>query len=296
MHACGEASDLAMRACVNAGARFVVSPCCVGKLSAKSLDNYTFNATGANCSRISYPRSKAVAAVLDTAAYDSVACAGEFAEKDQLTGARGALRRVCKSWLEHDRQLWAEEQGYTCHVCRMVPEAASPKNHILCGWPSARPPPRDVAALLATEAVDGTLTDAAALLAPTGAPGADGAAGAAGAAGGARAVAEGAGAGAGAGAAAAAGAVEDAAAAEERVGAALAASEWEPEELAEVREPRTLSLVLTLTLTLRVGARRCVLSPNPHPNPNPNPNPNPDPNPNRTRTVTRTLTSFTPLP
>ena len=76
LHACGEASDLAMRACVNAGARFVVSPCCVGKLSAKSLDNYTFNATGANCSRISYPRSKAVAAVLDTAAYDSVACAG----------------------------------------------------------------------------------------------------------------------------------------------------------------------------------------------------------------------------
>lgn len=37
-----------------------------GKLSGSSLDNYTFNATGGNCSRISYPRSKAVAAVLDT--------------------------------------------------------------------------------------------------------------------------------------------------------------------------------------------------------------------------------------
>jgi hypothetical protein len=47
------------------GARFVVSPCCVGKLSGSSLDNYTFNATGGNASRISYPRSKAVAALLD---------------------------------------------------------------------------------------------------------------------------------------------------------------------------------------------------------------------------------------
>ena len=149
---------------------------------------------------------------LATQAYDSVACAGEFAEKDQLTGARGALRRMCKSWLEHDRQLWAAEQGYACHVCRVVPEAASPKNHILCGWPSARPPPRDVVALLATEAVDGTLTDAAALLTPTTA-GAAGTAGTAGAAG---------------------VAADDEAAREERMGAALAASEWEPEERAEV--------------------------------------------------------------
>ena len=275
LHACGEASDLAMRACVEAGARFVVSPCCVGKLSGSALDPYKFNATGGNVGRIAYPRSKAVAAVLDTQArwrsptrrprqrqspathssrgprtehgvslgsraelrpawapavqprslseappnapvplrfghqaYDSVACAGEFAEKDQLTGARGALRRMCKSWLEHDRQLWAAEQSYACHVCRMVPEAASPKNHILCGWPRARPPPRDVAALLATEAVDGTLADAAVLLTLT--PTIAGAAGAAGAA------------------------ADGEAAREEQMGAALAASEWEPEEIAEV--------------------------------------------------------------
>ena len=151
---------------------------------------------------------------LATQAYDSVACAGEFAEKDQLTGARGALRRMCKSWLEHDRQLWASEQGYACHVCRMVPEAASPKNHILCGWPSAHPPPCDVVALLATEALDGTLTDAAALLTPT--PTTAGAAGTARTAG------------------AAGVAADDEAAREERMGAALAASEWEPAELAEV--------------------------------------------------------------
>ena len=89
--------------------------------------------------------------------------------------------------------------------------------------PNPNQPPSDVVALLATEAVDGTLTDAAALLSPTptpaGAAATAGTAGAAGAAGAAGVV----------GAAA-----DDGAAGEARMGAALAASEWEPEELAEI--------------------------------------------------------------
>ena len=64
------------------------------------------------------PTPADVAASWAMQAYDSVACAGEFAEKDQLTGARGALRRMCKSWLEHDRQLWAAEMGCTPHRAR----------------------------------------------------------------------------------------------------------------------------------------------------------------------------------
>lgn len=46
LHACGEASDLALEACVCAGARFVVSPCCVGKLSDARKNNVTWNASG----------------------------------------------------------------------------------------------------------------------------------------------------------------------------------------------------------------------------------------------------------
>lgn len=200
LHACGEASDLAMLACVRAGARFVISPCCVGKLSSATLDPYKFNATGQNAGRVSYPRSTAVAAVVGTVAYDAIACAGDFAEKSQLVGARGALRRLCKCWLEHDRLLWAAERGYEARVCRMVPETASPKNHILYGWLASRPPPPGVRDALSAAVADGTLADAAALLRvePSGAAASGDAAG------------------------------------EVRASAALAASEWEPAEVAEV--------------------------------------------------------------
>lgn len=30
-------------------------------------------------------------------------------EREQLTGPRGSLRRLCKTWLEHDRMLYATE-------------------------------------------------------------------------------------------------------------------------------------------------------------------------------------------
>ena len=46
---------------------------------------------------------------MNTADYDAIATAGDFAEREQLQGARGAMRRLCKSWLEHDRALYAKE-------------------------------------------------------------------------------------------------------------------------------------------------------------------------------------------
>ena len=38
LHACGTASDLVLEACVRAGARFAVCPCCTGKLSDERRD------------------------------------------------------------------------------------------------------------------------------------------------------------------------------------------------------------------------------------------------------------------
>ena len=40
--------------------------------------------------------------------------------------------------------LYAIERGYSCQVCRMHVEEATPKNHILCGWPREAPPPDEV--------------------------------------------------------------------------------------------------------------------------------------------------------
>eukprot|EP00962_Isochrysis_galbana_P037528 scaffold13162_cov82-Isochrysis_galbana.AAC.1 len=46
LHACGEATDLALRACAEARARFAHCPCCVGKIARGRKNNVTFNATG----------------------------------------------------------------------------------------------------------------------------------------------------------------------------------------------------------------------------------------------------------
>eukprot|EP00965_Chrysotila_dentata_P220625 6191898-Pleurochrysis_carterae.AAC.2 len=43
-----------MHACITAGARFVIAPCCVGKLSRKRMNNVTWNQTGSFDARLSY--------------------------------------------------------------------------------------------------------------------------------------------------------------------------------------------------------------------------------------------------
>ena len=50
--------------------------------------------------------------------------------------------------------LYAIERGYSCQVCRMHVEEATPKNHILYGWPAERPPPPEVVRALSQERCD----------------------------------------------------------------------------------------------------------------------------------------------
>lgn len=140
LHACGAASDLVLEACVRAGARYVVCPCCTGKISTDRRDWYRFAATGGNETRVRYPRSRAVADVLDAEAYNFLACAADVSDANLLDGARGLLRRLAKLYLEHDRCLWASECGYVTRLTRMpMGRQASPKCDILYGWPDAEP-------------------------------------------------------------------------------------------------------------------------------------------------------------
>ena len=140
LHACGAASDLVLQACVRASARYVVCPCCTGKLSTDRRDWYRFAATGENGTRVAYPRSKAVASVLDAEAYNFLACAADVSDANLLDGARGLLRRLAKLYLEHDRSMWATEHGYDARLTRMPHgRKATPKCDILVGWPTDEP-------------------------------------------------------------------------------------------------------------------------------------------------------------
>lgn len=134
LHACGAASDLVLEACARAGARFVVCPCCTGKVSSSRLDGYRFNVTGSDESRVQYPRSGPVRRAVSAAEYDFLACAADVGDESLLRGPRGVLRRLCKTYLEHDRALWAAEQGFECHVTKIHKLGATPKDDILFGW------------------------------------------------------------------------------------------------------------------------------------------------------------------
>ena len=94
LHACGEAADLAMEACVAARARFVICPCCVGKMKNSRHNNVTFRSTGTNANRVAYPRSAQFAETLGTSAnspancsancstlYDALATAADFSDE-----------------------------------------------------------------------------------------------------------------------------------------------------------------------------------------------------------------------
>lgn len=161
LHACGDASDLVMEACASRGARFVVCPCCTGKLSSSRVNVFRYAITQSNDSRIEYPRSAAVRRCLDATSYDYLACAADVSDGFNLSGARGVLRRLCKAYLELDRSLWAAERGYTCFVTRMHRPEATPKADILYGWREGdAPKSADVTRLLTRPCPDEAYTEA----------------------------------------------------------------------------------------------------------------------------------------
>lgn len=141
LHACGEATDLVLRACGKAKANFVVSPCCVGKLSQQKRNPYIYHATAANEATISYPQSSMFCTIIPKGEkFDALAKAADYGEMENLRTPRNASRRTAKSLLEMDRLLYMKETyGYDDVVlCRFDPWEASAKNDVLVGWMKVR--------------------------------------------------------------------------------------------------------------------------------------------------------------
>jgi len=136
LHACGEATDLAMDQCVKGGAAFLAAPCCVGKLSKEKSNPYTFQATQSNISSISYPRSDFFRTTMGISdiEFNALASAGDYGESVDMGTWKGSSRRAAKTIIESDRILWAKQMGYETSLTRMQPWAASPKNDIIVGW------------------------------------------------------------------------------------------------------------------------------------------------------------------
>jgi len=167
LHACGEASDLALRKCLNQKASFVVCSCCCGKLQSEAKNPYVFQSTGGNDKEISYPQSKKMIASLERGAdqevigsskvhhnkpanrkqqeiaFDEIAKASDYSEIGDIRKPKNACRRAAKALVEWDRLLYAREcmESSDSHkapenviLSRMVPWECSVKNDVLIGW------------------------------------------------------------------------------------------------------------------------------------------------------------------
>uniref|UniRef100_A0A667XR46 Glutathione S-transferase C-terminal domain-containing protein n=1 Tax=Myripristis murdjan TaxID=586833 RepID=A0A667XR46_9TELE len=123
LHACGVATDMVVEHCVQAGAAFVVSPCCYGFIQ--------------NTIKFSFPRSKKFQ---ETLSYKEHMILCRFADQTavQLPPERRLIGKQCMCLVDLDRSWAAETHGYSVRVITMEPESCSPKNNMLVGTPSLK--------------------------------------------------------------------------------------------------------------------------------------------------------------
>ncbi|KAM9857071.1 glutathione S-transferase C-terminal domain-containing protein [Aulostomus maculatus] len=120
LHACGVATDMVMEHCIQAGAAFVISPCCYGFIQ--------------NAVKFTFPRSERFQ---ETLIYKEHMILCRFADQTapQLPPERRLIGKLCMGLVDLDRSWAAETRGYSVRVMTMEPESCSPKNNMLVGKP-----------------------------------------------------------------------------------------------------------------------------------------------------------------
>uniref|UniRef100_A0A3Q0SMW5 Glutathione S-transferase C-terminal domain-containing protein n=1 Tax=Amphilophus citrinellus TaxID=61819 RepID=A0A3Q0SMW5_AMPCI len=118
LHACGVATDMVMEHCIQAGAAFVISPCCYGFIQ--------------NAVKFTFPKRFVPAYSISE---HMILC--RFADQTavQLPPDRRLIGKQCMGLVDMDRSWAAETRGYSVQVMTMEPESCSPKNNMLVGRP-----------------------------------------------------------------------------------------------------------------------------------------------------------------
>jgi len=138
LHACGAATDMALAACAKARAKFIVSPCCVGKVgkcTGKEMQGVgqSQSATvAATKQEIQFPRSRLFREQGSVSREEYVLLAG--AADYHSCSAPAPTRRAAKSLVELDRATAMAELGYRVCLGKLPPTARSPKDDLIWGW------------------------------------------------------------------------------------------------------------------------------------------------------------------
>ncbi|XP_076004103.1 glutathione S-transferase C-terminal domain-containing protein [Genypterus blacodes] len=127
LHACGVATDMVLEHCVQAGAAFVISPCCYGFV--QNTIKFTFPRSQKFCETLTYKEHMILCRFADQTAV-------------QLPPERRHIGKQCMGLVDLDRSWAAETHGYSVQVMTMEPESCTPKNNMLVGTPE-RPPQKN---------------------------------------------------------------------------------------------------------------------------------------------------------
>ncbi|CAG0890906.1 unnamed protein product [Cyprideis torosa] len=127
LHACGSATDLVLKKCVEHRASFVLCPCCYGAIRDNHLLSYPLSDDFR--SRFSGRMSSQ-----GLSCYLSLAHGSDQTHSDSEKLEQG---RICMRFVDEDRLKWAETRGYRVKILRLKPPGASPKDHLIVGSPKA---------------------------------------------------------------------------------------------------------------------------------------------------------------
>jgi len=149
LHACGAASDLAMEVAVGHSLPFIISPCCIGKISNRRRKDRMPSISSERSAApedITYPRSISLGELVDDGAYKLIASAADYCVVGEInTGTeeqnasseewtRRNRGRLAKRIIESDRLQWAQERGYYVRLLEL-PRIGPvyPKRELLIG-------------------------------------------------------------------------------------------------------------------------------------------------------------------
>lgn len=123
LHACGVATDMVLKKCLQHDASFIVSPCCYGKIK--------------NVHGITYPQSTLFQTIPLSEA--ELILLGQASDQTSwnFSGEKGKTGKQCMGYVDLDRIMHAPKDKFHTLILTMNPYNCTPKNNLLVGFSHA---------------------------------------------------------------------------------------------------------------------------------------------------------------
>ncbi|CAK8683809.1 glutathione S-transferase C-terminal domain-containing protein-like [Clavelina lepadiformis] len=119
LHACGVATDMVLRHCMEANSSFVISPCCYGRIK--------------NTHSITYPQSAKYRGISIT--HEQLLLLGHGGDQTSWNfgGEKPKQGKHCMGLVDMDRIFAATDRSYEASLYSLFPHDCSPKNNLIVG-------------------------------------------------------------------------------------------------------------------------------------------------------------------